>query len=197
MLPAFPASQKILTDAFMKRVLAARAQIIPPAIQPPVREIVEGKRSDFQREDRQIKPLDMKFQHVDATFDTTGGKGMTLEVFEGKAREIGEDLGKQMWELLFNAVNEAVKETGNILQIRGGQFTKEDFIRMLEMSDQNFDEKGDPTNFMILHPNMAEKLKKLELEWNQDEVFKSRVTEVKNRKMEEFHEREARRRLVE
>ena len=197
MLPVFPSAQKILDGAFGKRIFAAKAQVFPHEVHPPVRPIIEGKRSDFQREDRQVKPLDVKRHQVKATFKTEDGKGMTREAFESKARELGEGLGKKMWEMMFQAVEEAVTETGNSLQIKGGEFTQEDFLRMLEMTQHGFDERGHPTNVLVASPTMVETLKKREAEWGQDEGFKAKVNKVRKRKKEEFDEREARRRLVE
>ena len=196
MLPTFPTAQKILNAAYFKRILAEKAKVFPHDVHPPVRPIIEGKNSDFQREDRKVKPLEPKLHSVQATFDTKDGKGMTREVFESKARELGEGLGKQMWEMMFEAVEGAVAETGNSLQIKGGEFKQDDFIRMLEMTEHGFDEHGQPTNVLIVSPAMAEDLKKREAEWAQDEAFKAKVDEVKKRKKEAFDEREARRRLV-
>lgn len=121
---------------------------------------------------------------------------MTHEVFEAKARELGEGFGKQMWKMMFEAVDEAVAETGNSLQIKNGEFKQEDFIRMLEMTQHGFDEHGEPTNVLVVSPALGEDLKKREAEWAKDDVFKAKVDEIKRRKKEEFDEREARRRLV-
>ena len=180
----------------MKRMLSAKAEVFPEAVHPPVRPITEGKKSDFQREDREIRPLDPKLQKVSATFDTKEGKGMTLEIFEAKAKELGEALGKQMWSMMLGAVDEAVAETGNTVAIKDGRFTQENFLRMMEMTQHGFDDHGQPTNMLILSPAMEESLRKSEAEWQQDPTFKVRLDEVKRRKKEEFDEREARRRLV-
>ena len=180
----------------MERVVAARTQVFPQAVQPSTRTIIEGKHSDYQREDRQVKSLDIKLHQVTATFDTKDEKGMTAEVFEEKAREIGAGMGKQMWDMLFDAVKMATNETGNTMEIKNGEFGQEDILRMLDMTQHCFDDHGNPTNMLLLHPNVAEALKKREEEWARDHVFLAKLEEIKRRKKEEFDEREARRRLV-
>lgn len=196
MLPSFPIAQKILNAAFEKRVFSARARAIPREIHPPVRQIREGRRSDFQREDRKIKPLDVKEHIVRTAFEAMDGKGMTREAFDAKASELGEGLGRQMLELLLGAVREAVDETGNSLLLNDGKFTQENIIQMLEMTQHGFDEHGQPTNVLLVSSELGEELRRREAEWAKDESFKAKVEEVKKRKKEEFDEREARRRLV-
>jgi hypothetical protein len=90
MLPSFPKAQKILDEQRNKRMFAAKAKIFPQHIHPPVQPIVEGKRTDFQREDRKIKPLKIKRHQVTTQIDTSDGKGLTLELFNQKASELGE-----------------------------------------------------------------------------------------------------------
>ena len=58
MLPAFPKAQKILDDEWYKRMFTAKNKVFPTHIHPPVLAIIDGKTSDFQREDRQVKPLE-------------------------------------------------------------------------------------------------------------------------------------------
>lgn len=58
-----------------------------------------GSTATFSGKDRKVKPLNVKRQQVTTTFDAKDGKGMTREVFESKARETGEAMGKQMWEM--------------------------------------------------------------------------------------------------
>src|SRR6266496_4380051 len=113
MLPAFPKAQKILDDSFHRRMFAAKAEVLPHAIHPPVLPIVEGKNSDYQREDRKVRSLKIERHEATASFEHKDGKGMSLEIFEKKARELGEQLGKQMWDVLTGGIEEAVAETGN------------------------------------------------------------------------------------
>src|SRR4030095_6298744 len=128
MLPSFPKAQKILNAAYNSLILAARATVVPPHMHPRVRPLMEGKRSDCQREDRTIKELKPKLHKVEVTADATG-KGMTREVFETMARELGEGAGREMWKHMLESIDEAVSETGNTLAIKHGEFTKDDFLR--------------------------------------------------------------------
>ena len=196
MLPSLPKSQKLVDEAFHKRMFAARSKVIPHAVHPPSRKIVEGKTTDYQCEDRQVKPLEMKLHQVKVEVDISDGKGMSLEELHAKADEIGESFGKQMWEMLHDAVSEAVAETGNEVTIRNGVITKEAVLQMLSMGEDSYDEKGEPTGRLILHPEMLERFKLFEQEHANDKDFLEQVAQIKRRKREAFDGREARRRLV-
>ena len=121
---------------------------------------------------------------------------MTLETFAEKAREAGEALGKQMWEMLTGALSEAAQETGNELKIKRGSLKQEDILRMLEMVQSRFDEHGNAAQQLICGSEFAEELRNHEAEWSEDEAFQAKLQELKNRKRAQFNEREARRRLV-
>ena len=196
MLPRLPKSQKLIDEVFHKRMFAARNKVIPHAVHPPHRKIVEGKTTDYQREDREVKPLEMKLHRVELTVDISGGKGTTLDELYAKAHNVGESLGKQMWEMLNGAINEAVSETGNEVTITNGVITKEVVLKFLSMGEEAFDQNGEPTGRLILHPDMLEQFKKFEREHASDKEFLDQVAEIKRRKREAFDGREARRRLV-
>ncbi len=196
MLPAFPKAQKILDEEWNKRMLAAKSKVFPTHIHPPVLAIIEGKTSDFQREDRQVKPLKMKLHSITAQHSVADGKGMSLAVFDEKAKEVGEGMGKQMFQSVVEVIEETVKETGNEVKVKKGDLKQEDMLRLLEMGDHNFDEQGNPTQQLICGSELAEELKKHEAEWGADKEFQAKVEEVKRRKRADFNEREARRRLV-
>ena len=137
-MPAFPKAQKILDDEWNKRMFAAKNKTFPTHIHPPVLAIIEGKTSDFQREDRQVKRLEMKLHRVTAEHSVADGKGMSLSIFDSKAKEVGEAMGKQFFESVLQGVNEAVKETGNVVKFKKGGLKQEDVIRMLETVDHPY-----------------------------------------------------------
>jgi hypothetical protein len=196
MLPRFPNAQKITDDAWQKAMFAAMHEILPLEIHPPVQPIIEGKSSDFQREDRQIRPLQLKKQQATTHFDTSSGKGATLELLYEKARELGESIAKQQWGMIQAAVDEAVAETGNTIKIKKGNITQEDIYRILETTEANFDEAGQPTQRLVCGPELAQELALREEQWRHDAAFHSKVAEITQRKRADFNEREARRRLV-
>jgi hypothetical protein len=89
MLPAFPKAEKILGEEWNKRMLAAKDKIFPLHIHPPVHAIIEGKTSDFERDDRQVKPFKLKPHSISVQYSIADGKGLSLEVFDSKAKEAG------------------------------------------------------------------------------------------------------------
>jgi hypothetical protein len=196
MLPTFPKAQKILDEAWNKRMFAVKNEVFPLHMHPPVQPIVEGKDGDFQRDDGQVKPLKIERHQVTTQYQFKDGKGMSLDDFYGKAKEVGEGLGKQMWQMMTGVVDEAVKETGNEIKIKKGDLKKEDILRMLEMGTENFDEAGNPTRQLVCGLEFGEELKKRAAEWSADGEFMANVAEIRRRKKAEFDEREACRRLV-
>jgi hypothetical protein len=196
MLPTLSKAQKILDKAWQKRLFEAKAHVFPHHLHPPVLPIVEGKSADFQREDRLVKPLKMKKRQITVRYKIHEGKGMTLRAFDEKAKEMGEGLGKQMWEALTGAINEAVAETGNEVKVKKGDFKQEDLLRMLEMRAHNFDQDGNPVGQMICGAEFGEEIKKRAAEWSRDKEFQAKADAIIGRKKQEFNEREACRRLV-
>ncbi|SRR6266496_4979947 len=196
MLPSFPKSQRILDDEWNKRMLATKYKIFPLELHPPVLQIIEGKNSDFQREDRTVKRLNIERHEVTVKLNTEDGKGMTLELFYKKAKEAGEGMGRDMWKIHTDAIEEAVAETGNEVKITKGNLTQENLLQILEMGQHNFDDQGNPTGQFVCGSEFMEEIKNREREWSQDRQFLAKVEEAKARKRAEFNEREARRRLV-
>lgn len=178
-------------------MFAAKAEIVPLAVHPAVHPILEAKRSSFQRDDGLIKDFGVKKQVVKSSYSVADGKGMSLESFDATAKEMGVGLGRQFWETLFAAVNEAVAETGNEVKITNGEITRAAYLQMLTKPAHGFDEQGKPTNAFILTPEAGKKLEMQHAEWMQDPTFVEEVATIKRRKKEEWDEREARRRLVE
>lgn len=122
---------------------------------------------------------------------------MTVEEFYGNAKEAGEGLGKEMWQMFTGSIAEAAEETGNKTTFKKGNLTQEDLIRMLEQVQQNFDEFGNPTARFICGSEVAKEMKMRDREWRGDKAFQAKLAELRERKKAEFNEREARRRLAE
>jgi hypothetical protein len=196
MLPSFPKAQKILDDVWHKQMFAAKAAVFPHEIHPPVLPIAECKQADFQREDRQVKPLKMKQHQLTVRHEIKEGKGLSLKELNEKAKELGEGLGKQMWETLTGAIEEAAAETGNEIKIKKGDLRQEHILKMLETRAENFDQDGNPAGQLICGSAFGEEIKNRMAEWSEDKEFQAKMTAITNRKKEEFNEREARRRLV-
>jgi len=177
-------------------MFAAKAKVFPLHLHPQALQIVEGKRSDFQRDDGMIKPINIKRHSVTVQHQIKDGRGMTLEDFRKKAEEAGEALGRQMWENITAVVTEAVAETGNEVKVKKGNLTQEDLLRMIEAREHNFDEFGNPTGTLVCGSEFADEVKKRMEEWKDDKEFHAKAADITRRKKADFNEREARRRLV-
>lgn len=196
MLPTFPKSQKILSDEWNQRMFAKKNDTFPLELHPPILQIVEGKDSDFERDDGKIKSFNIKLHSVSVRHQIENDRGMTLEEFRKKADEAGEGLGKDMWQSITETITQAVAETGNEVKVKKGNLTQDDMLKMLETRAHNFDEFGMPQGRLVCGSEFANEVKQRIEEWKDDKGFHAKAEEIIRRKKAEFNEREARRRLV-
>ena len=80
-------------------MFTAKGEVFPRTIHPPVLNIVEGKSSDFQRTDGQVRSIDMKRHSATISQEMKDGKGLSLDGFKEKAAELGRAMGKQMMQM--------------------------------------------------------------------------------------------------
>lgn len=177
-------------------MFAKKNNTFPLELHPQVLRIVEGKDTDFERDDGKIKSFKMKLHSVSVQHQIANDRGMTLEEFRKKADEAGEKLGKDMWESITATITEAVAETGNEVKVKKDNLTQDDVLRMLEMRTHNFDEFGKPQGTLVCGSEFAAEVKQRVEEWKDDKDFHAKAQEIMRRKKAEFDEREARRRLV-
>ena len=195
MLPQFPKTKALLTEHWNESFLAGERERLPDTLHPPSRQIIEGKQSSYQREDRKVVPLELLKHIVEGTVEVSDGKGMAFEKFLATAKKFGRELGDKILKSLFGMIEKATKETGNVVKT-SGQFSKADFLKVIDMTEHSFDERGNPTNIFVASPALIDDLLRQQEEWESDEEFQQQVAEIRRQKKEAFDERTARRRLV-
>jgi hypothetical protein len=123
-------------------------------------------------------------------------RGLTLDEFCRKAKELGETFSHEVSKTLFTDIEAVVKAAGNEILFRAGDLTAEDFFRLVEKVEVDFDEYGRPLSGFCFGPELAAEVAKKQPEWDKDERVRARGEELMRQKREDFREREARRRLV-
>lgn len=121
-----------------------------------------------------------------ATYDYSKAKRLLICAYR--------DVHNQMTKSVFEVVDEAVHETGNVIDAKGGCFTQEMFLEMLSKIQTNPDDPGGLC--IVAHPDMAEKLAKVAQDWSQDEEFKAKWQTLNEQKRREWLDQEGHRKLV-
>jgi hypothetical protein len=110
---------------------------------------------------------------------------------------IAEEAARQVSQVTFRKMDEITREAGMAVDAAGSPPTQEIWLKMFQKMEMDFDPKtGRPEVTMIMHPVMAEAMKKLWSEWENDTVFMKRYDEILAEKREEWRDRESRRKLV-
>jgi len=118
------------------------------------------------------------------------------QIFE-RVKLVAEDMTRQMAQGMFNRISEITKETGTSVSAGGRPITLDLFLETIDRMEIDFNEEtGEPTFQIVAHPDMMPKFKELDAEFRANPEYQSRHEEIMKRKKEEWHEREARRALV-
>ena len=151
----------------------------------------------FQREDGTISEMDFQEMRVEGCIKFEDATGLSPEEFLELAGSMGKESANQMFDQLMGAINQAIDETGNIIQSRGKGITFESFLETCEKISTDFDDEG---NFrertLLLSPEAAAQWNIDSPRWLTDPEKIAALQKVRNCKLKEYHEREARRTMV-
>jgi Mg2+ and Co2+ transporter CorA len=158
--------------------------------------IHEGSMSSILRETGEVENVDIRTISSESTLskDTIlyGNLDEILESF----RPIGKAIATEKERMLFEALDEATKKTGNIVDNKGRPLTLEVLLEVIEKIPLDFDHLGRakmPT--MVVAPSMMEKLRELS-ETSETSEFKKKFERLISTKKAEWRAREADRILV-
>lgn len=186
-----------MRDTFFHEVFDCMWNSSPLLKKLRVRPQIEGRQASFQREDGKTIEIEYEKSSVSRKMEFENAKGLSPEEFLETAGDIGKEMGQLMEKKLFIAVNEATEECGNVVNCEGGGITFEKYLEMVSMVHTDFDDQGNPREKTLMlnpaaHTSMLEALRM----WDSDPEKRAAMIAVINRKREEHHEREARRRMV-
>jgi len=111
--------------------------------------------------------------------------------------EAAGDLQSQLGNNILAKLEEATKETGNVVDGEGKEISPDLIYQALEKMQIDFDEEGKPyMPTIFVSPEMGKKIGDKLPEWEKDEVHKKKVDELMLKKREEWDDRESNRKLV-
>lgn len=110
---------------------------------------------------------------------------------------IADEAARQVSQITFRKMDEVTREADMAVDAAGSPPTKEIWLEMFQKMEIDFDAKsGKPELTIVMHPVMAEAMKKLWIEWETDPLFIKHYNELLAQKREEWRDRESRRKLV-
>jgi hypothetical protein len=94
---------------------------------------------------------------------------------------------------------EVAERVGTKIDAEGQPFSAELYFKMLEAVQIDFDSNGRPDisgTRLVVHPEQAERMRQLFMQWERDDAFQERYRQVMLKKREEWRDRQSNRRLV-
>jgi hypothetical protein len=159
--------------------------------------IHEGSHSSIERLGEGPEEIERRSISAEATIDKTKIEVLTQQDVERLIDEMAEPAAKQQSALIFDGLDKATKNTGNVVDGAGQPLTHELLFETIEKIQQDFD--GDPDNsnlIMVVNPSMMERIKTLEEEFKKSPALQKKHNDLKVKKYEQYRDREMDRTLV-
>lgn len=200
MLPDFPKSRLEIHKRLRLRIyLATQAKSPLRALGRSITQHEGALHSYEQMTDSGIRSISEGMQEVAVPIEVKIDEIPELvgEKLLARVDAIAEETARQISQMTFRKMDEVTHEAGTAVDAAGGPPTKEIWLGMFEKMEMDFDRiTGKPEVTMVMHPVMAETMKKLWSEWEEDKAFMKRYNELLAEKREEWRDRESSRKLV-
>ena len=159
----------------------------------------EGRRLQYQTigGDQEVVGYDNKLSSsLNIEFDKLPGLGPAE--YLKKAHAMATEFAVQAKQHFYGKIERCSKQAGTAVDTGGKSFEPMMFLDGLEKMDLDFDDRGQPElPTFVMHPSQAEALAKKMRQAEQSPEFRRRWNEVMTRKLVEWRDREADRKLVE
>ncbi|MGD0467557.1 MAG: hypothetical protein ABSA54_04205 [Terriglobales bacterium] len=109
---------------------------------------------------------------------------------------IADEIAKQQMKMLFKTIEEATEKAGTRIDNKGRPITADSLLQMMEMTEVEFDRKGNPTSVFVIHPDMQETARKISEQIENDPELKARGEAIRRKHYESWLARENNRKLV-
>lgn len=111
--------------------------------------------------------------------------------------DLREQMTSAIEKEMISRISEACDEVGNTVHSRGQPFTIELFLDLLERLEFQFDQNGQwQKPSLVIHPNQSQEFRVQFERLENEPDLQQRVTEIIDRKRDEWHDRETHRKLV-
>lgn len=196
MLPQFTKAKALVAEMANEAMLDAMYEAGPLLLEIGSYHQVEGRHGSFQMTSGEIEKINFTKTSVEMVSPTKPGRGSSLKDLIAVFSKGGADMGAKMQQDILGRIETATEKVGNVVTIKDGEFTPEAFFEMIEKVEIDFDEHGMSHSSLVLPPEMADGFRKNYQVWQQDPQLKARLAELERKKKEQFHAREASRRLA-
>jgi hypothetical protein len=197
MLPDFPKEKALIVKFWNEYFVHKHQELLGFFATIPSFTVHEGDRWNIERTDGTHS--EQLYEEISSGFTISFDEvpNLTFEKIKEKLDVVAEDAARQMTYTIIREIQDAVDKVGNTVNAMGQSITKEHFFEMLEKMDAEFDEndKWLPPS-MIMSPDAWKANEEKFKDWEKDKEFTSRQSEIINKKREEWHAREALRKLV-
>lgn len=156
----------------------------------------EGKSLRFQRVDFGEKLQDSEERTCSVEIRVDEVPELIGEALDAKLRHLAEQSGAYKMQMMFARMDEATEQTGQRINAMGKPLDGPLLLDMIEMAEGAFDSFGRPTNSFLVHPVMMPTLKRVSEEVERDPELKRRMESIKAKQLQQWIDRENRRKLV-
>ena len=194
MLPDYPEHKAALMK-LLREIMHAHINGQGILREIPQTIIAEGLTHSQKRGDDTAMDIDFfraegRFSIGDEEMDTI----TPLEVIN-RVRAAADHMKAEIERSLFKAVDHATQETGNVLQAKG-PLTPDDLFRIISMVQIEFRRDGKMDYHFVAGPNMYKQMVQVFKEIEAHPALMKQFNDIISKKKEEWHAREANRKLV-
>lgn len=197
MLPDFPKLKKQLRLLFRQRLRQSFGHQAPVISELRKHQSHEGDTFTIHRLDGSVSTTAYQKTEVQFTIQKKDLPRLTPQELIAKIDDAAGKMAEEASKHLFEELERAVAEVGNVVNAQGKPISSELLLQMLQKIQMDFDEEGRPRGLtMVVGPKLAEALKLLIPQWESDPEFSRRHRALMEMKREEWRDRESRRKLV-
>ena len=198
MLPDFPKA-KARAQRDLVRAVEEQVPLIAPLLKGVAKfQQHEGRASDLTRADNSKSAIEYEPATFSITLSDEELKQPDLSAVRQKLVDLARQIGEHQTKRMLEVVKEAADQVGNIV-LANGELTQDTFLEIFRQVEMDFDPKTLkllPGFSFVMHPDLAAKVVPKVQEWESDPEFKAKYEAIMKTKREEWHDREARRKLV-
>jgi hypothetical protein len=197
MLPDYPKTKNRYRRFLMRQYKERLAAYMIPLSEIPKSRVFEGDKLYIVREDgkeersgpKKIEvAMELKFREIET---------MKPDVIIGKVDSAAKEMAVEISKMSYERIKKGCEEVGNIMDFKGKKFGKEAFLRMFEMIQIDFDEKGNPyMPTIVAGPEAYKMIEEILPKMESDPNFKRELSNIMEKKKREWYDRESNRKLV-
>ncbi|MGB0124908.1 MAG: hypothetical protein WA419_10170 [Silvibacterium sp.] len=196
-LPDFPKSKNELLRQVSRRIASLEKEQHPILAQIKTFTQHEGVTIQFEQVDYGKKTQEAEKQAVSVEIRIDEIPTLRGEALDKKMMLLADQAGSEKMKSLFARINEATEQTGQRLDAGGKPLDGRMLLDMMDMAECGFDRSGKPTNSFIVHPDIMPSLKRASEEVENDPELKRQLESINSRQLQQWVDRENRRKLVE